>query len=76
MYTWKTLFVLHEFLLSLTAMCQGGRYIYLYFGIILHGLVTELLSYLLPDIDSFWHAQGMVMFAGKRLPGYIVVICK
>ena len=35
----------------------GGRYVYLWFTTILHGLVVESLSYVLPDIDNFWHAQ-------------------
>lgn len=53
---------------------SGGRFLYLWFATILHGLVVESLSYFVPDIDNFWHAQSMVMFVGKRLPLHIVVL--
>ena len=49
---------------------------YLWFGTILHGLVVESLSYFLPDIDNFWHAQTTVIFLGKRLPLHIILTCK
>lgn len=53
---------------------SGGRFLYLWFATILHGLVVESLSYFVPDIDNFWHAQSMVMFLGKRLPLHVVVL--
>lgn len=56
------------------AVKSGGRFVYLWFGAVLHGLVVESLSYLLPDIDNFWHAQSMVMLLGKRLPLHVVVL--
>jgi len=68
--------VIFYFLALLTfkhAMCSGGRYRYLWFTTILHGCVVESLSYFLPDIDNFWHAQSMVMLLGKRLPLHIVL---
>lgn len=30
---------------------------YLWIGVVLHDLNTELITYLVPDIDNFWHAQ-------------------
>ena len=30
----------------------------------------------MPDIDSFWHAQGIFTFLGQRLPLYIILLCK
>ncbi|KAJ8318265.1 hypothetical protein KUTeg_003356 [Tegillarca granosa] len=62
------------FLTFVHAMRNGGRYPWLWIGVILHGIVVELVSYFLPDIDNFWHAQGMIMFVGQRLPLYIVLI--
>ncbi|XP_077999524.1 uncharacterized protein LOC144452325 [Glandiceps talaboti] len=51
---------------------HGGRYIYLWFAIVAHGLTTECISYFVPDIDNFWHAQSMIMLLGKRLPFHII----
>lgn len=59
-----------------SAWRSGGRFLYLWFATILHGLVVESLSYFVPDIDNFWHAQSMVMFLGKRLPLHVVVLCR
>ncbi|XP_069123101.1 uncharacterized protein [Argopecten irradians] len=56
------------------ALRNGGRFKWLWLGVILHGLVVEAISYNLPEIDNFWHAQGTIMFLGGRLPLYIVVI--
>lgn len=56
------------------AVRNGGRYIYLWFTTILHGLVVESLSYFMPDIDNFWHAQSMVMMLGNRLPLHVMLI--
>ncbi|XP_052268435.1 uncharacterized protein LOC127869817 [Dreissena polymorpha] len=52
----------------------GGRFKYLWLGVILHGLFVEMVSYWMPDVDSFWHAQGIFMFLGKRLPLYSVCL--
>ncbi|XP_052783470.1 uncharacterized protein LOC128222985 [Mya arenaria] len=62
------------FLTFLHAQRVGGRFKYLWVGVILHGLFVEMVSYWMPDIDSFWHAQGIFTFLGKRLPLYIVCI--
>lgn len=51
-------------LLSLRhAYRQGGRYRWVYASTVLHGLVTECMSYWYPDIDNFWHSQSMVRTA-------------
>ena len=42
------------------AMKSGGRYRWLWLSTVAHGLTVECVSYWLPDIDSFWHAQSMV----------------
>lgn len=61
-------------LLSLIhAYCNGRKSLLLWFSALGHGLTTEALSYFLPDIDSFWHSQSMVMFLGGRLPLYVVL---
>ena len=64
------------FLFCFTAIRNGGRYIYLWLTTVLHGVIVETVSYNLPDIDNFWHAQSMVMLLGKRLPLHMMLICK
>ncbi|XP_035210989.1 uncharacterized protein LOC118185256 [Stegodyphus dumicola] len=54
------------------AVRNGGRYFYLWLAALVHGLAVESLSYMIPDIDSFWHAQSSVMLFGQRLPLHIV----
>nr|CAD7576615.1 unnamed protein product [Timema californicum] len=56
------------------ALRNGGRLPYLWLAIFLHGIVVELLSYNLNDIDSFWHSQTPIMFVGRRLPLHILLI--
>ena len=36
----------------------------------------ECVSYFVPDIDNFWHAQSMVMLIGQRLPLHIILVCE
>ena len=57
-------------------MRSGNRFKYLWFGILAHGLVVEMAAYWVPDIDNFWHAQTPIMFLGRRLPLYIIILCK
>jgi len=58
------------------AACRcGGRYVYLWFTTVAHGLVVESASYVIPDIDNFWHAQSMVMLYSRRLPLHIILLC-
>jgi len=54
------------------ALRHGGRYVQLWFTSILHGLAVESLSYILPDIDNFWHYRGTIMFFNQRLPLYVI----
>ncbi|XP_048411785.1 uncharacterized protein LOC125463976 isoform X3 [Stegostoma tigrinum] len=55
-------------LLSLKhAARNGGRWKYLWLATIIHGLTTESVSYFVPGIDNFWHAQSSVMFLGIKL---------
>ncbi|XP_078083081.1 uncharacterized protein LOC144502714 isoform X3 [Mustelus asterias] len=56
------------------AVRNGGRWKYLWLATIIHGLTTEAVSYFLPDVDSFWHAQSSVMLLGKRLPLHIIFL--
>lgn len=67
---------LNLFLLKFLAFSRGGRWPFLILAAIGHGLFTEYLSYVIPDIDSFWHAQSMIMLLGRRLPFHIVFICE
>ncbi|GAB6026459.1 hypothetical protein CHUAL_012654 [Chamberlinius hualienensis] len=56
------------------AILSGGRYKYLWLATVLHGLVVEHLVFGVPDMDNFWHAQGLLTFRGGRLPGNIIVL--
>ncbi|CAM9878222.1 unnamed protein product [Lampetra planeri] len=49
------------------AIRKGGRWRYMWVGIILHGLIVESISYLLPNIDNFWHAQSSTMLLGIKM---------
>jgi len=49
---------------------------YLWLTTILHGLVVESASYIIPDIDNFWHSQSMIMLLARRLPLHIVLLCE
>ncbi|XP_076459728.1 uncharacterized protein LOC143292920 [Babylonia areolata] len=62
------------FLTFMHAFRNGGRYKWLWWCTILHGLTVECVSYFLPDIDNFWHAQSMVMLLGQRLPLHIIFV--
>ncbi|KAK2160483.1 hypothetical protein LSH36_132g01073 [Paralvinella palmiformis] len=56
------------------ALRLRGRFPYLWLASVLHGLTVESISYFLPDIDNFWHAQSMVMLLGRRLPLHIIIV--
>ena len=45
----------------------------MWFAALLHGIVTEVISYNLPDINNFWHSQTSLIFLGQRFPLYIVL---
>jgi hypothetical protein len=52
-------------------MRYGGQYLQVWLAAVLHGLVVEAISYMLPDIDSFWHGHSSVIFFQQRLPLHI-----
>ena len=43
---------------------------------LIHGLVTESVSYFVPDVDNFWHTRSMIMFMKHRLPLHIALFCE
>ena len=57
-------------------MRSGGRFRWMWFATVAHGLTVECVSYFLPDVDNFWHAQSMVTLLGGRLPLHIIILCK
>lgn len=59
--------------MSLLFGIRHGRYVYIWLAALLHGIVTELVSYNLPDINNFWHSQTFMIFAGRRFPLYVVI---
>ncbi|XP_064652904.1 uncharacterized protein LOC135503238 isoform X2 [Lineus longissimus] len=68
----ECMFYLLALLTLVHALRHGGRFAYLWLAVVMHGLTVEMVSYWVPDIDNFWHAQTMIMFLGKRLPLYVV----
>lgn len=34
------------------------------------------MAYFFPHIDNFWHAQGVFTLIERRMPLYIVFLCK
>lgn len=70
----EVIFYVIGFLTFYHAMRSGGRYRWLWFAAIAHGLTVESVSYFVPDIDNFWHAQSMVMLLGQRLPLHIIFL--
>ena len=55
---------------------NGGRFMHFWWANIIVSLVTECVCYLMPSLDSFWHAQGIISLFGRRFPLYIVLVCK
>ena len=43
---------------------------------VLHGLVVESLSYVLPEIDNFWHGVSSVVLFKLRMPLHIFFFCE
>lgn len=65
-YIWAILLYKH-------ARRHGGRVYLLFWAAIFHGFVVECLSYVLPDIDNFWHGVSSVILFKQRLPLHIVL---
>ena len=59
-----------------TAHKAGGRYYHFWWACIIVSLVTECVCYFMPNLNNFWHAQGVLTFVGRRFPLYIVIICE
>ncbi|XP_065910438.1 uncharacterized protein [Dysidea avara] len=68
----ELIFVLWAFVTLRHALHYRGRYLWLWIAAVLHGLVTESVSYFIPNVDNFWHFQTTVMFLKQRLPIYIL----
>lgn len=58
------------------AFKQGGRWPFFWWATIFHGFTVEFMAYFFPHIDNFWHAQGVFTFVERRMPLYIVFLCK
>ncbi|PSN54220.1 hypothetical protein C0J52_03544 [Blattella germanica] len=65
----------HDFKNPLSAFLNGGRLPYLWLATLLHGVVVEIITYNLDDIDNFWHSQTPIIFLGRRLPLHIIALC-
>ncbi|XP_064388139.1 uncharacterized protein LOC135336304 [Halichondria panicea] len=69
----ELVFYVWTFLILRHACKYRGRCLLLLMAALFHGLVTESLSYILPDIDNFWHGRTMVMLLKQRLPLHIML---
>lgn len=67
-------FYLMAILTFMHAYRHGGRYIWLWFAIMLHGFTVELVSYWIEPIDNFYHGQGTFMWFGRREPFQIILV--
>jgi len=70
----EVIFYVVGFLTLIHALCSGGRFKWLWLATIAHGVTVECISYYMPDVDNFWHAQSMVMLLGQRLPLHIIFV--
>lgn len=67
-------FVIIAFLSLIHSFIVGGRWKYHWLACYLHGMTTEMVSVLMPDIDNYWQSQTTVMLMGRRLPFHIPLI--
>nr|XP_023021202.1 uncharacterized protein LOC111509657 [Leptinotarsa decemlineata] len=67
-------FLVGGILTLIHAFVRGGRLPYLWFAIIIHGVIVESISYIHPDVDNFWHSQTPIIFLGRRLPLHIILL--
>lgn len=72
----EAVFIIGGILMFFHSLKQGGRWPFLYFASIFHGFTVELMAYFVPHIDNFWHAQGVFTFIERRLPLYVVFLCR
>lgn len=56
------------------AFKTGGRWPWLFFTAMFHGMIIELVCYFLPFVQNFWHAQGIITLFGHRMPLYVAII--
>ena len=69
--------VLHYILRCFAAMRTGGRFRWLWFGIVVHALFVENVCFWFPEIiDNYWHSQTVIVLLGRRLPLHIINICE
>jgi len=69
----EIVFFITCFLTFVHAYRHERRYLYVWFGILIHALNVENLCYWIPDLDNFWQAQGLLTFFGMRAPLYILL---
>ncbi|GAB6026460.1 hypothetical protein CHUAL_012655 [Chamberlinius hualienensis] len=56
------------------AIRSGGSYKYLWLAIVLHGFVVENVVFMMPEMNNFWHAQGLLTFRCGKSPGNVAFI--
>ncbi|XP_050312233.1 uncharacterized protein LOC126747554 [Anthonomus grandis grandis] len=67
-------YLLGGFATLIHAFVRGGRLPWLWLGIMLHGMFVEVICYISPDVDNFWHSQTPIMFFGRRFPLHIILL--
>lgn len=70
----EVVFYIIGFLTFIHSISNGGRFKWLWLATIAHAVTVECVSYYMPDVDNFWHAQSMVMLVGQRLPLHIIFV--
>lgn len=65
-----------KLIIIFAAFKKGGRWPWLFFAAMGHGLVVELIAYFVSFIDNFWHAQGLITLFDRRMALYIAIVCK
>lgn len=56
------------------AFKTGGRWPWLFFAAMIHGMIIEMICYFLPFVQNFWHAQGIITLFDHRMPLYVAII--
>ncbi|CAG9761628.1 unnamed protein product [Ceutorhynchus assimilis] len=67
-------FILGGIITLIHALIRGKRLPWLWIGAILHGMFVEILSYVAPDVNNFWHSQTPIIFFGRRFPLHIILL--
>ena len=60
----------------MAAWRKGGRFLHFWWATVIVSVAAEGTCYLIPSVNNFWHAQGVVSLFGRRFPLYMIFACK